>query len=116
MQETQEIGDVGLIPGSRRSSGEGNGNLIQYSCLGNSMDLCPAPLSLAGYSPWGHKEADATQHAGMHHKMEMTLSLYYKIFLRERDHIHITSITVYCYNCFSLLLLLLISYCAKFIN
>ena len=30
--------DVGLIPGSRRSPGEGNGNLLQYSCLGNPAD------------------------------------------------------------------------------
>ena len=41
--------------------------------------------SLAGYSPWGHKESDATQHAGTHHKMEKTLSLYHEIFLRERE-------------------------------
>ena len=27
-----------LIPGSRRSPGEGNGNLLQYSCLGNLID------------------------------------------------------------------------------
>ena len=31
-------GDPGLIPGSRRSPEEGNGNLLQYSCLENSMD------------------------------------------------------------------------------
>ena len=31
-------GDLGSIPGSGRSSGEGNGNPLQYSCLGNSMD------------------------------------------------------------------------------
>ena len=31
-------GDVGLIPGLGRSPGEGNGNPLQYSCLGNSMD------------------------------------------------------------------------------
>ena len=31
-------GDAGLIPGSRRSSGEGNGNPLQYSCLDDSMD------------------------------------------------------------------------------
>ena len=31
-------GDVGLIPGSGRSPGEGNGNPLQYSCLGNPMD------------------------------------------------------------------------------
>ena len=31
-------GDAGLVPGSGRSPGEGNGNLIQYSCLENPMD------------------------------------------------------------------------------
>ena len=31
-------GDSGLIPGSGRSPGEGNGNPLQYSCLENSMD------------------------------------------------------------------------------
>ena len=32
------VGDLGSIPGSRRSSEEGNGNPLQYSCLENSMD------------------------------------------------------------------------------
>ena len=32
------VGDPGLIPGLGRSSGEGNGYLLQYSFLGNSMD------------------------------------------------------------------------------
>ena len=31
-------GDLGLIPGSGRSSGEGNVYQLQYSCLKNSMD------------------------------------------------------------------------------
>ena len=31
-------GDVGSIPGSERPPGEGNGNPLQYSCLGNHMD------------------------------------------------------------------------------
>ena len=31
-------GDTGMIPGSRRSHGEGNGNPLQYSCPGNPMD------------------------------------------------------------------------------
>ena len=35
---TCNAGDVGSIPGSGRSPGEGNGNSLQYSCLENSMD------------------------------------------------------------------------------
>ena len=31
-------GDPGSIPGLGRSPGEGNGNSLQYSCLGNPMD------------------------------------------------------------------------------
>ena len=31
-------GDLGLIPGSGRSPGEGNDYPLQYSCLENSMD------------------------------------------------------------------------------
>ena len=32
------VGDSGSIPGLERSSGEGNGHPLQYSCLENSMD------------------------------------------------------------------------------
>ena len=39
------LGDLGSIPGSGRSPGEGNGNLLQYSCLENPMDC-----SLPGFS------------------------------------------------------------------
>ena len=31
-------GDTGSIPGLGRSPGEGNGNPLQYSCLGNPME------------------------------------------------------------------------------
>ena len=31
-------GDLGSIPGTERSQGEGNANPLQYSCLGNPMD------------------------------------------------------------------------------
>ena len=48
--------DMGLIPGSGRSPGEGNGNPLQYSCLENSMDRGV----WRGYSPWGCKESDTT--------------------------------------------------------
>ena len=35
---TCNVGNLGSIPGSGRSPGEGNGYPLQYSCLGNPMD------------------------------------------------------------------------------
>ena len=32
------MGDLGSNPGSGRSPGEGNGKLLQYGCMENSMD------------------------------------------------------------------------------
>ena len=34
----RNAGDLGSLPGSGRSSGEGNGNPLQYFCLENPMD------------------------------------------------------------------------------
>ena len=34
-----DVRDTGLIPGLGRYHGEGNGNSLQYSCLGNPMDI-----------------------------------------------------------------------------
>ena len=45
------VGDVGSIPGSGRSPGDGSGNTIQYFLPGKSH----GQRSLAGYSPWGYK-------------------------------------------------------------
>ena len=53
-----DAGDMGSIPGSGRSHGEGNGNPLQYSCLENLH----GQKSLAGYSPCGYKESDMTEH------------------------------------------------------
>ena len=33
------VGNLGLIPGSEKSPGEGNGNPLQYSFLENPMDV-----------------------------------------------------------------------------
>ena len=49
--------DAGSIPGSGRSPGGGNGNPLQYSCLGNPMDRG----AWRGYSPCGRKESDMTE-------------------------------------------------------
>ena len=37
-ESAYQVEDMSSIPGSRRSFGEGNGNPLQYSCLGNPMD------------------------------------------------------------------------------
>ena len=50
-------GDMGWIPGSGGSPGEGNGNLLQYFCLENPH----GQRSLVGYSPQGHTESDMTE-------------------------------------------------------
>ena len=52
-----DAGDLGLIPGLRRSPGGGHGNPLQYSCLGNPH----GQRSLAGYSLWCLKELDTTE-------------------------------------------------------
>ena len=48
--------DLGSIPGSRRSPGEGNGNPLQYSCLENPMDSGPSRLPSTG-----SQESDMTE-------------------------------------------------------
>ena len=50
-----KAGDAGLFSGSGRSPGEGNDNLLQYSCLGNPMIQGACRLQL-----WGLKELDMT--------------------------------------------------------
>ena len=58
--------DLGSIPGSRRSPGEGNGNPFQYSCLGNPMYRGAWQATVHGiakslkahnWSVWAHPQA-----------------------------------------------------------
>ena len=48
--------DAGLIPGSRRCLGRGNGNPLHYSCLETGESH--GQRTLVGYSPRGYKELD----------------------------------------------------------
>ena len=50
-----DIRHAGLIPGSGRSPGEGQGNPLEYFCLENPMDRG------AWLSPWSHKDSDMTK-------------------------------------------------------
>ena len=57
-----QAGDVGLIPGSERSLGVGNGNQLQYSYLENSMERG----AWWAIVQWGHKESDTAEHTRTH--------------------------------------------------
>ena len=50
-------GDLGLSPGLGRSPEVGNGNLLQYSCLGNSMDRGAWRAVVHGIAESGTTEA-----------------------------------------------------------
>ena len=52
-----DLRDVGSVPGSGRSPGEGDGNPLQYFCLEKTVDTRGAWWA----SPWGHKESDRTE-------------------------------------------------------
>ena len=68
-------GDVGLIPGLGRFSGEGNGNPLRYSCLENPMDGEACRLqSMVGYSLGGRKDSDTNER------------LYFLSFTQDRTH------------------------------
>ena len=54
--------DMGSIPGSGRSPEEGNGNPLQYSCLGNPMERAAWRAPIHG----GHKESDTTKRQRMY--------------------------------------------------
>ena len=54
---TEPPGGAGLIPGSGRSPGGRNGNLLQYSCLGNPLDRGAGRLQSMGLQRIGHNLA-----------------------------------------------------------
>ena len=86
-------GDLGSIPGSGRSVGEGNGNLRQYSCLENLH----GQRILVGYSPWVHKELDTTNtYTAKHSLFLFSLSPGQKQF---SIFIDTTQVQKYIYSC-----------------
>ena len=65
---TANAGDASSIPGSGRSRGVGNGNPVQYSCLGNPM----------GRGAW-----QATVHGVRSHEGSFTLSQHDRVMMKS---------------------------------
>ena len=65
-------GDLGSIPRSGQSSGEGHGNPLQYS-PGESH----GQRSLVGYGSWGHKESDTTEVLSHPHTQIQKVDLWF---------------------------------------
>ena len=68
-ESTCNAGDLDLIPGLRRSSGEGNGNPLQYSCLENSMGRGVRWATVHGVT----KESDTTDQLNNSNKTILTV-------------------------------------------
>ena len=64
---TCQVGRVGSIPGLGRSLGQGNGNLLQYSCLGNSMDRGDWRAAIHGVPKNQIRLSNYTAAACIHH-------------------------------------------------
>ena len=75
----RDAGDSGLIPGSGRSPGGGNGSSLQYSCLGNPMDR-GAWQGTPWQGPRVAKASDTAEHVCTEHKHRYRLIIYTEIF------------------------------------
>ena len=82
------VGNLGSIPGLGRSPGRGHGNPLQCSYLENPK----GQMSLADYSPWGHKEMDTTERLGTGQQSSAKLSALSKASFPTRNIFGISSI------------------------
>ena len=66
------VGDLGSIPGSGRSSGEGNSYPLQYSCLENSVSRGAWKATVHG----GYKESNMTEQLIQQNNNNIIIKLY----------------------------------------
>ena len=72
-------GDMGLILGLGRSPGEGSGNLLQYSCLGNLMDRGAWWAIVHGVA----KESDIIYRLNSSNRYRYVENMYLSVFLEN---------------------------------
>ena len=74
--------DLGSIPGSGRSPGEGKWQPIPVFLPGKFYGR----RSLVGYCPWGHKESDTTE--WLHFTSNLYLFIYFPFFFLQEYKLH----------------------------
>ena len=90
-------GDTGLLPGSGRSSGEGHGNSLQYSCLENPTDKGAWRATVHGvaksqwhnWSDWAHT---AHTHTHTHTHTQFLQRLYFCTFYLPKEYNTVCSV------------------------
>ena len=105
-ESAYNAGDLSLIPGLGRSPGGGHSNPLQYACLENPH----GQRSLAGYSPWDHKELDRTERLStdwlytktFHQMAQVKPSRSYHSLTGHKVHYSLRlSLTFSCLICFN---------------
>ena len=78
-ESAYNAGDVGLIPGSVRSPGEGNGNPLQYSCLGNPMNRGAWQGTVDVVTRVGHDLATKQEQQRVSYSWDRTVLIIYPL-------------------------------------
>ena len=95
------VGDLGSIPGSGRSPGEGNGNSLQYSCLENPMDRGAWWATVHGVAKSQTRLSDFTSLHFTFHPSAKVLKAFLQNFieLTKDDVIYLNNLTQTCAIC-----------------
>ena len=76
-------GDLGSIPGLGRSRGEGNGNPLLYSCLGNPMDRGAWQATVHRVTKVGHYLATKPPPPTVPHRGKHLASLFHFLLVTQ---------------------------------
>ena len=78
-------GELSSIPGSGRSSGEGNGNPLQYTCLENPMDRWTWRASVHGVTRIGHELPTKPLHTTEAEDIRKSCQEYTELYKKNLD-------------------------------